>query len=126
MMRSLYSGISGLRNHQTRMDVIGNNVSNVNTVGFKADWQNQTIDGIVTRISVENGQMFARIEREDGSSIFVPVGAIYDIRQPGTSGEPMKPPVNTTPPAEEKPGEGEENKVGDNTTEEDTETEPTP
>ena len=36
MMRSLYSGISGLRNHQTRMDVIGNNVSNVNTTGFKA------------------------------------------------------------------------------------------
>jgi len=35
MMRSLYSGISGLRNHQTRMDVIGNNISNVNTVGYK-------------------------------------------------------------------------------------------
>ena len=36
MMRSLYSGISGLKNHQTRMDVIGNNISNVNTVGYKA------------------------------------------------------------------------------------------
>lgn len=35
MMRSLYSGVSGLQNHQTRMDVIGNNVSNVNTIGFK-------------------------------------------------------------------------------------------
>ena len=35
MMRSLYSGVSGLNNHQTRMDVIGNNVSNVNTHGFK-------------------------------------------------------------------------------------------
>lgn len=35
MMRSLYSGVSGLQNHQTRMDVIGNNVSNVNTTGFK-------------------------------------------------------------------------------------------
>ncbi len=35
MMRSLYSGVSGLQNHQTRMDVIGNNISNVNTVGFK-------------------------------------------------------------------------------------------
>ena len=35
MMRSLYSGVSGLQNHQTRMDVIGNNVSNVNTNGFK-------------------------------------------------------------------------------------------
>src|SRR5919206_4007094 len=36
MMRSLFSGVSGLRNHQVRMDVIGNNVSNVNTVAFNA------------------------------------------------------------------------------------------
>ncbi len=36
MMRSLYSGVSGLKVHQTRMDVIGNNISNVNTVGFKS------------------------------------------------------------------------------------------
>ncbi|MFO7246050.1 MAG: flagellar hook-basal body complex protein, partial [Bacillota bacterium] len=36
MMRSMFSGVSGLRNHQTRMDVIGNNIANVNTVGFKA------------------------------------------------------------------------------------------
>ncbi len=35
MMRSLYAGVSGMQNHQTRMDVIGNNVSNVNTTGFK-------------------------------------------------------------------------------------------
>lgn len=35
MMRSLYSGVSGLNNHQTKMDVIGNNISNVNTFGFK-------------------------------------------------------------------------------------------
>ena len=37
MMRSLYSGVSGLKNHQTRMDVIGNNISNVNTYGFKTE-----------------------------------------------------------------------------------------
>lgn len=36
MMRSLFSGVAGLRNHQMRMDVIGNNIANVNTVGFKA------------------------------------------------------------------------------------------
>lgn len=36
MMRSLYSGVSGLKGHQTRMDVIGNNISNVNTTGFKS------------------------------------------------------------------------------------------
>ncbi len=35
MMRSMYSGVSGLRVHQTKMDVIGNNIANVNTVGFK-------------------------------------------------------------------------------------------
>lgn len=35
MMRSLYSGVSGLKNHQTRMDVIGNNIANVNTIGYK-------------------------------------------------------------------------------------------
>lgn len=36
MMRSLYSGVAGLKTHQTRMDVIGNNIANVNTVGFKS------------------------------------------------------------------------------------------
>ena len=36
MVRSLYSGISGLRNHQVSMDVTGNNIANVNTIGFKA------------------------------------------------------------------------------------------
>lgn len=51
MIRSLYSGISGLKNHQTRMDVIGNNISNVNTTGFKSgrvtftDTLNQTLSG---------------------------------------------------------------------------------
>lgn len=35
MMRSMYSGVSGLRVHQAKMDVIGNNIANVNTVGFK-------------------------------------------------------------------------------------------
>jgi flagellar hook protein FlgE len=36
MLRSLYSGISGLRANQTMMDVVGNNIANVNTTGFKA------------------------------------------------------------------------------------------
>lgn len=35
MMRSMYSGVSGLRVHQTKMDVIGNNIANVNTIGYK-------------------------------------------------------------------------------------------
>lgn len=51
MMRSLFSGVSGLRAHQTKMDVIGNNVANVNTVGFKSgrvtfqEVFNQTLKG---------------------------------------------------------------------------------
>ncbi len=51
MMRSLYSGVSGLVNHQTRMDVLGNNISNVNTTGFKKgrvtfqDMLSQTLSG---------------------------------------------------------------------------------
>ncbi|HPJ33963.1 MAG TPA: flagellar hook protein FlgE [Spirochaetota bacterium] len=51
MMRSLFSGVSGLKNHQTRMDVIGHNISNVNTYGYKAtrvtfqDMLSQTISG---------------------------------------------------------------------------------
>mgnify|MGYP000988687129 CR=1 FL=1 len=51
MMRSLFSGVSGLRAQQTGMDVIGNNISNVNTPGYKAsrvtfaDIMSQTIQG---------------------------------------------------------------------------------
>jgi len=51
MMRSLYAGVSGLQNHQIRMDVLGNNISNVNTVGFKKgrvtfhDMLSQTMSG---------------------------------------------------------------------------------
>ena len=36
MMRSMYSGVAGLKTHQTKMDVIGNNIANVNTVAYKA------------------------------------------------------------------------------------------
>lgn len=51
MMRSLFSAISGLRSHQTFMDVVGNNIANVNTTGFKSsrvtfqDLLNQTTQG---------------------------------------------------------------------------------
>lgn len=36
MVRSLYAGVTGMKAHQTRMDVIGNNIANVNTYGFKS------------------------------------------------------------------------------------------
>ena len=42
MMRSLYSGVAGLKAHQTKMDVLGNNIANVNTVGFKSSSVNFT------------------------------------------------------------------------------------
>ncbi|MDN5299655.1 MAG: flagellar hook protein FlgE, partial [Clostridiales bacterium] len=51
MMRSLYSGVSSLKAHQLKMDVIGNNIANVNTVGFKAssvsfaEMYSQTLQG---------------------------------------------------------------------------------
>ncbi len=51
MMPSLFSGVSGLKSHQTRMNVIGNNIANVNTTGFKssrttfADTLSQTLSG---------------------------------------------------------------------------------
>ena len=35
MLRSMYSGICGMKNFQTKLDVIGNNIANVNTYGFK-------------------------------------------------------------------------------------------
>jgi flagellar hook protein FlgE len=47
----MYSGVSGLKNHQIRMDIIGNNIANVNTIGFKAgrvtfqEIFNQTVKG---------------------------------------------------------------------------------
>lgn len=53
MLRSLYSGISGMKNFQTKLDVIGNNIANVNTYGFKksrttfSDLFSQQITGAV-------------------------------------------------------------------------------
>lgn len=36
MLRSMYAGVSGLKNHQIKMDIVGNNIANVNTIGFKS------------------------------------------------------------------------------------------
>lgn len=51
MLRSMYAGISGMKNFQTKLDVIGNNIANVNTSGFKKgrvtfqDMMSQTVSG---------------------------------------------------------------------------------
>ena len=61
MMRSLYSGVSGLRNHQIRMDVLGHNIANVNTFGFKKsrvsfqDILSQTISGAAAPTAEKGG-----------------------------------------------------------------------
>ncbi|AIQ64447.1 flagellar basal body rod protein FlgG [Paenibacillus stellifer] len=52
MLRSMYSGVSGMRGFQTKLDVIGNNIANVNTTGFKSsrvmfkDIMSQTVSGV--------------------------------------------------------------------------------
>ena len=62
MMRALYSGVSGLKTHQTKLDVIGNNISNVNTVGFKAssttfsDIMYQTTSGATAATATTGGK----------------------------------------------------------------------
>ncbi|MDD5065766.1 MAG: flagellar hook protein FlgE [bacterium] len=61
MMPSLYSGVAGLKNHNTRMNVIGNNISNVNTHGFKSsrvtfqDMLYQTISGAASPMEDKGG-----------------------------------------------------------------------
>lgn len=61
MMRSLFSAVSGLRVHQTKMDVIANNIANVNTAGYKSsrvtfyDVFNQTLSG-ASRASADTGR----------------------------------------------------------------------
>ncbi|MBY0010095.1 flagellar basal body rod protein FlgG [Paenibacillus typhae] len=60
MLRSMYSGVSGMRGFQTKLDVIGNNIANVNTIGFKSsrvmfkDIMSQTTSG--ASAPVDGGQ----------------------------------------------------------------------
>ena len=56
MLRSLYSGISGLRSHQEMLDVTGNNIANVNTVGFKSSTTvfQDTLSQMLTAASSES------------------------------------------------------------------------
>lgn len=61
MMRSMSSAVSALRNHQTRMDVVGNNIANVNTVGYKTsrvifkDSLNQMVRGAAGATDARGG-----------------------------------------------------------------------
>lgn len=61
MMRALYSGVSGLRVQQTKLDVISNNISNVNTIGYKSqsasfsDILSETLSGATGSTSTKGG-----------------------------------------------------------------------
>ncbi|UUZ95721.1 flagellar hook-basal body complex protein [Paenibacillus sp. P25] len=85
MLRSLYSGVSGMRGFQTKLDVIGNNIANVNTVGFKAgrvmfkDILSQTVSG-VTAPSDTNGGVNAK-----QVGLGVTIGTIDTVHTPGSA-----------------------------------------
>ena len=85
MLRSLYSAISGLKNHQIKMDVIGNNIANVNTTGFKrsrvtfSTMLSQTMKGAGSPSANQGGTNPAQIGL--GSM----VSSIDQIMTPGSS-----------------------------------------
>lgn len=94
MLRSMYSGISGLKNFQTKLDVIGNNIANVNTFGFKKgrvvfkDLMSQTQAGAssptqtrggVNGMQVGLGSQLAAIDTVHGSGSLQTTGRTLDL-----------------------------------------------
>ena len=94
MLRSMYSGISGMKNFQTKLDVIGNNIANVNTYGFKKgrvtfkDTMNQTISGASAAqnnkggknpMQVGLGSTMATIDTIDTQSSLQTTGRALDL-----------------------------------------------
>ncbi len=85
MLRSLYSGISGMRGFQTKLDVIGNNIANVNTIGFKGgrvmfmDILSQSIAGVTAPTDVTGGANAKQI------GLGVAISAIDTIHTPGAA-----------------------------------------
>ncbi len=86
MLRSLYSGVSGMRGFQTKLDVIGNNISNVNTVGFKGgrvmfkDILSQTVSGVTAPDGNESGGVNAK-----QIGLGVALSSIDTIHTPGSA-----------------------------------------
>ena len=98
MLRSMYSGISGLKNFQTKLDVIGNNISNVNTHGFKKgrvvfkDLISQTTAGAsgpsigaggVNAKQVGLGSQLAAIDTIHGTGSLQTTGRTLDVAMEG-------------------------------------------
>lgn len=86
MLRSMYSGISGMRGFQTKLDVIGNNIANVNTTGFKAgrvmfkDILSQSMSGVTAPVEGTSGGVNAKQIGLGGA-----IGAIDTIHTPGSA-----------------------------------------
>lgn len=83
MLRSLDSGVSGLRNHQLKIDVIGNNIANVNTIGFKSqrvEFQNLLNQTLSVGTSGEGGRAGTNPQQV---GLGVGVGAITTIHTQG-------------------------------------------
>ncbi|QJD83374.1 flagellar basal body rod protein FlgG [Cohnella herbarum] len=86
MLRSMYSGVSGMRGFQTKLDVIGNNIANVNTVGFKAgrvmfkDILSQSMSGVTAPVEGEVGGVNAK-----QIGLGVTVASIDTIHTPGSA-----------------------------------------
>lgn len=93
MLRSLYSGASGMRSHQTRLDVIGNNIANVNTTGFKSgraefkDTLSQTLKGGSARtnpIQIGTGVSVATIFNDMGQGALQMTNRSLDVAIEGS------------------------------------------
>ena len=81
MIKSLYSGVSGMKNHQVRMDVVANNIANVNTTAFKAgrvtfkDILSQTVDGN----QIGRGMMVSSIDNVNTQGSLTNTGIATDL-----------------------------------------------
>ncbi|MDL9977870.1 flagellar hook protein FlgE [Microbacterium sp. ASV49] len=73
MLRSLYSGISGLRSHQTMLDVTGNNIANVNTAGFKGSSVlfEDSLSQLIGNPGIPSGQVGGRNPAQVGLGVQV-------------------------------------------------------
>ncbi|KQO04415.1 flagellar basal body rod protein FlgG [Paenibacillus algorifonticola] len=86
MLRSMYSGVSGMRGFQTKLDVIGNNIANVNTVGFKggrvmfSDILSQTTAGVTAPVEGEQGGVNAK-----QIGLGVSIASIDTVHTPGSA-----------------------------------------
>lgn len=86
MIRSMYSGVSGMKGFQTKLDVIGNNIANVNTTGFKGgrvmfkDIMSQTMAGV----TAPNGDTRGGINAQQ-IGLGVQIGAIDTIHTGGSA-----------------------------------------